>query len=464
MFAGKEKGAAVMSLSNRLMSLSIQTKIALTFFFVMILFSLSVLYIFEQSLPILSSHLSATTIIRIVSAILVAAVLAFALGYFLSRRILYRLDNLSENVKKIEQGCWEELQYIKTAERDEITRLIESMEYMSKKVRTRIHEEKHLKDFYHTILESLDEMVIVLDREWNIDYHNNHTLQETLLENPEIWRRILEELRHGRKESIIELIEKSGKQRTLRVLGREHQGKRIIHLSDITSVRLLEEQQCFINNFEIIGEISTVVVHEIKNHLQPIRLLIEQEEIDRKDQQKIIEVLDKMDRMVMDFLKSGKPIDKAMATDLDIAEALREVTGMLEKTLKEKGVGLATELEGDLRIHMARNDFDILLTNLIYNALEASETGTTIRLMALNEEEYGVLRIINKGEMISKETLKNMSKPFFSTKEEGTGIGMYIIFKTVYLYGGFVEVHSDGKETVISLYLPRKEAYEYSRH
>lgn len=71
-----------MAWENRLMRLSIRTKIAMTIFLVMILFSLSVFYIFEQNIP----ALSAPTTLRMVSALSVAAILAFALGYFISKR------------------------------------------------------------------------------------------------------------------------------------------------------------------------------------------------------------------------------------------------------------------------------------------------------------------------------------------------------------------------------------------
>ena len=70
------------------------------------------------------------------------------------------------------------------------------------------------------------------------------------------------------------------------------------------------------------------------------------------------------------------------------------------------------------------------------------------------KDEYKVFQITNEGKPIDKDTIKNISKPFFTTKKRGSGLGLYITYKIVYLYGGFIEVSSGESKTSFSIYLP----------
>lgn len=84
-----------------------------------------------------------------------------------------------------------------------------------------------------------------------------------------------------------------------------------------------------------------------------------------------------------------------------------------------------------------------LMTNLIFNAVDALPTGGTIRLRVVAEDGQGVIEIIDSGVGMSAEVQKRVFEPFFTTKGEGgTGLGLAMVFGIVEQHGGHIEVRS----------------------
>lgn len=398
--------------------------------------------------------------IKLFFSIIIAALISLLLGYMISNRILKRLELLSFNATLIKDKKFDEIKHIKTIEKDEITNLINSMELMIDNARDMIMNEENLKSFYHNILESLNEFIVVCDDNLKIRYDNEHQLKGLVLENEAftqyIYGEVVKNIYNNQFNFVIEIETDNDFNGNiyLYTIVKRLNDQFACSFTDITALKVLEKRNCLTNSFEIIGEISSMVVHEIKNYLQPIKLLLEQENIDEEDRQRIIRTTHKIDDIVKDFLKAGKPVDKNLSVNINIKETIEKILFFLNEKLRNKNIIVNINIKNDLVLFMAQSDLETLIMNLLTNAIEASFNNGEIYIDCKKGKYYMVLHIIDNGKGMNRETIENISNPFFTTKKEGSGIGLYVVYKIVYLYSGFINVESKNGRTLFSIKLP----------
>ncbi|WP_133165379.1 ATP-binding protein [Aliarcobacter cryaerophilus] len=396
---------------------------------------------------------------NIAISILIATILSFLIAYFISNSILNRLKILSHNALMIQNKQWDKIKYINSKEKDEITLFQNSMELILKKLHDSIKNEQNLRDFYHDILESLDEFILLCDYDFKILYENSHSLSNLIVKEHSINKRILSsiEMNISRNNSnfMIDIENKDGKTIYLFVIIKNLKDSLAISFSDITLLKHLQEKQCFTNSFEIVGEISSSVVHEIKNYLQPAKLLIEQDELDDEDKKRITNIISKIDFLVNEFLKTGRPIDKLLAEQIDINYQINNILNILQTQIKNKNLTIKKDILTDLKLFIAITDFETILINLIENAIDESSNNGLIYINSYIKNRHTVIEVIDFGKGINKNILKDIYKPFFTTKgEKGSGIGLYTTYKIVYMYNGFIEVESKLGKTTFSINIP----------
>jgi two-component system NtrC family sensor kinase len=112
------------------------------------------------------------------------------------------------------------------------------------------------------------------------------------------------------------------------------------------------------------------------------------------------------------------------------------------------------------------------LTNLLVNAIQASDDGHPVEVQIARErarspvelggkeDDYVCLCVKDEGPGIARENLEHVFEPFFTTKDvgEGTGLGLSVVYGIVRDHGGWIAVESEvGRGTRFSMYLPRVE-------
>jgi len=107
---------------------------------------------------------------------------------------------------------------------------------------------------------------------------------------------------------------------------------------------------------------------------------------------------------------------------------------------------------------MVKVDRDLLrqaLLNIAVNAVEAMETGGTLRLEVMREHSLCLVRLADTGPGMSPELRSKIFDLYFTTKSSGSGIGLAMAFRAVQLHGGTIEVESVlGEGTVFTVKLP----------
>lgn len=229
--------------------------------------------------------------------------------------------------------------------------------------------------------------------------------------------------------------------------------------------RDLEEQLYLAERLAALGEMVAGVSHEIKNPLGIIQstseLLTSMPNADEKQKRLssvITEESIRLNRIVTDFLEFARP-HKLNLDECHIEEVIRKNISFFKPELEGKGIVVYDKMND--RSFKIQADDDLLyraLMNILLNSIQAIENPGSITVNV--EEEKGGYRIEieDTGSGISKENMKKIFNPFFTTKDKGTGLGLPIVRKIIEGHQGRIEVESQaGSGTKVIIRLPKKQ-------
>ena len=146
---------------------------------------------------------------------------------------------------------------------------------------------------------------------------------------------------------------------------------------------------------------------------------------------------------------------------LDVNEVIREVMALLHSKLQKREISVQTELASELpRVLADRVQLQQVVANLVANAIEAMDTVTdrarTLRVKSVIREPDGVLIMVeDSGSGIDPENADRIFHPFFTTKSEGTGMGLSICRSIIEAHDGRLSLHSaSNRGSVFEIFLP----------
>jgi len=233
-----------------------------------------------------------------------------------------------------------------------------------------------------------------------------------------------------------------------------------VHISrDITELRTLRERVIHSERMAALGELAARVAHEIRNPLISIggfaRRLEKRLNDDKKEYAKIIvnEVtrLENILKEILGFVRSSKYVKNRV----NVNELLDSIIDFTKHEVNEKRNTLIRDLSDETLISLIDADkIKEALLNIISNAAQATDHGSiTIRTRADKSEV--VIELIDTGCGIRQEDIKNIFNPFFTTKAEGTGLGLAVTHKIIQEHKGKIKVESVwGGGTAFKIYLP----------
>jgi signal transduction histidine kinase len=226
-------------------------------------------------------------------------------------------------------------------------------------------------------------------------------------------------------------------------------------ISDLTEINRLSRQVRMRENLASLGEMSAGIAHEFKNSLATIsgyaQMLTGEEQLDvvHDFARKIESETGNLARVVTDFLAFARP--QALRHEPVVLRAVLENCARdcsLELHLEEVPAGLA--LEGDPTA--LRQAF----SNLLRNSAEAARNGAPVqvKVVAATDECGTRLTITDNGQGIPQDRLGKIFIPFFTTKAQGTGLGLALVHRIVTEHGGTIAVSSGDWGTTFTLAFP----------
>ena len=209
----------------------------------------------------------------------------------------------------------------------------------------------------------------------------------------------------------------------------------------------------------IIGTLSSRVTHDIRNPLSIIKLssdLIKKQLVDSKIVDSIITekielIQDSVERIthqvddVLDFVRR-RPVKLGK---IMISEIIR-------KSLDTLNIPNNVELilpKKDVEILCDKRQFSVVMNNLILNGIQAIDSIGTIEIAVEEDNDVIIIQVKDSGKGISKEDLDKIFEPLFTTKQEGTGLGLASVISIIKGHNGTISVTSP--PTIFTITLPK---------
>ncbi len=237
----------------------------------------------------------------------------------------------------------------------------------------------------------------------------------------------------------------------------------VVAVEDVTEVRAIAEQLIRADRLAAMGELTAGVAHEVRNPLAVIRASVQLLEDSECDEDRLLQAtavikqeIDRLDRVIKALLDFGRPAAPTMRR-VDINEVLDEVVLFTREFAGRGGVDIAEGLAERLPEVMGDPEqLKQVFVNLITNAVQAMEDqGGTLTVATGTEGVFVYARFTDTGRGVASEHLGKIFDPFFSTKDDGSGLGLTIVHRIVDEHDGRIEVASvQGKGTAFTVLLP----------
>jgi signal transduction histidine kinase len=237
----------------------------------------------------------------------------------------------------------------------------------------------------------------------------------------------------------------------------------LVRLRDPEAQRKLGRELQTADRMAAISRISSGVAHEVKNPLNAILLHVEvaraklaQGDTDVSQQMEIIsrEIL-RLDRVVKTFLDFSRPVELNLST-VPLHEFMNEIVDLARPQANAANIHVEVREEAEgVDVQVDRDLLKQAVFNVVVNAMQAMPEGGELRFEAFAADDTAEIRISDTGPGIPPELRDKIFRLYFTTKKEGSGIGLAMTFRIVQLHDGTIDFTSEpGKGTTFFVRLP----------
>jgi signal transduction histidine kinase len=216
----------------------------------------------------------------------------------------------------------------------------------------------------------------------------------------------------------------------------------------------------------LIETLAAGVAHEVRNPLNSLQLnvgILEQELLEQLTDRdahaftllrKIAGEIKRLDDFVSEFLRFARP-PRLNVERVPVRPLVTDLTSFIAPEYSKKGVALQVELRGPETAWLDGFQLKQAILNLVLNALQATPAGGHVAVRTSGDKRRLVVAVSDDGEGMGQEALEKAFTPFFTTREEGTGLGLPLVRRIMEQHGGSVEITSRlGEGTTVSLVFP----------
>lgn len=237
----------------------------------------------------------------------------------------------------------------------------------------------------------------------------------------------------------------------------------LVRLRDPEAARQVGRQLQTADRLSAISRITSGVAHEVKNplnailmHVEVARMKLARQDSDIAPEMEIIsrEIL-RLDRVVKTFLDFTRPVELHL-TDVPLDSFVREIVDLAAPQAAAAGIRASFHEEADGA--NIRVDVDLIkqaILNVVVNAIQAMPGGGELRIDCGVRGDEAEIRISDTGAGIPPELRDKIFRLYYTTKPEGSGIGLAMTYRIVQLHDGAIDFTSEpGKGTAFVLRLP----------
>ncbi|MFC0557442.1 ATP-binding protein [Halalkalibacter alkalisediminis] len=223
-------------------------------------------------------------------------------------------------------------------------------------------------------------------------------------------------------------------------------------------IRMQEEMQRAVK-MNAISELAASIAHEVRNPLTVVKGFLQLMEKDEQGKKKeyfsiALSEMKRAEEIINDYLNFAKP-QMVSSKTLEVNQVLSEIINILTPYSLKENVELTFASTKELFINVDRNQFKQVLINLIKNAIEATPKNGNVHVDLKKDRTLVKITISDTGEGMSAEQLAKIGTLFYSTKEQGTGLGTMVSFRIIEDMGGTLRFESKLQQgTSVTIILP----------
>ena len=338
------------------------------------------------------------------------------------------------------------------------------------------------RGFFETVIDAVDEGILVIDRTLKIRYHNRAAKemlslpddlrkvrlsqllqdidwQQILLSEEDEWSRLahqeVEILYPARKYIQLYLVPLPEAPELAAVM-----------LRDVTESRSRTSSELERETIQAISLLASGVAHEIGNplnslylNLQILEKSLEDEEIDRQEAREMLTAckseVERLDSIIHGFLTDLRPSPPEFHP-VDIRGVIIDVLKFMRSEIENRKIAVNCEWQ-DVTVPVQADSKQLkqAFYNIIRNAAQAMGNGGTLQISGYVENEFFILEFADSGCGITPEQLSGVFKAFQSYKAGGNGIGMLVVERVFRAHGAEFGITSEpGRGTVFQVKFP----------
>ena len=237
----------------------------------------------------------------------------------------------------------------------------------------------------------------------------------------------------------------------------------VLVLRDLTEITHLQQRIADTERHLAIGQMASGIAHDFNNVLntitQAVALLDMDAECPVPERRRYLGMIDRAARTGAEIIKRVREYIRGgtgQRCPVDVSDLVRQALDLTEPMWRKRPqIGVVTDLRPVPSVEANGPDLQRVFANLIINAIQAMPEGGTLTLETAAHDGAVLVRVHDTGIGIPPEQQKSIFLPYYTTKPQGTGLGLSTAQRTVLAQGGNIAFTSEvGKGTVFTISLP----------
>lgn len=246
------------------------------------------------------------------------------------------------------------------------------------------------------------------------------------------------------------------------VLHNGFEGKHVVAIEDVTEIERMKEHMERDERLMAMGEMAARISHEIKNPLGSMELFLsmlmagKMRVRDRKYVEYILFGVKTIDRIINNILSYTRPRELSLKEG-ELKSIVGDTLDFMSVSTAVRNIELEFEPACSGRALFDPDMIKLVVMNLVSNAMDAVGSKGRIKVDIRENERYAVLVVSDNGPGMAEELRRSIFNPFFTTKDKGVGLGLFIVYNIVKAHRGSIEVESDeGSGSSFLIYIPKE--------
>jgi signal transduction histidine kinase len=239
-------------------------------------------------------------------------------------------------------------------------------------------------------------------------------------------------------------------------------GNEVLVFEDITEIERMKDRSERDERLRAMGEMAARIAHEVKNPLGSMKLYLSMilkgslGDKEREFSNSVVFGLNTIDRIINNLLSYTRP-KTVVLKEGRLSQTIKEILDFMSISIERRDIVVEFESSYDEKSFFDSDLVKLALMNFISNAIEAIESNGKLAVTVREEREFVVAVVSDTGSGMSEETRRNVFNPFFTTKDKGVGLGLFISHNIIKAHNGFIEVESvEGEGSSFVTYLPKE--------